>query len=185
MRFKINVLLISFILFAGNLYAVDGTQSVTEIRQNEHWKVIEFSAPKQMIYRISSVSINNLRSFLTFDFLPSNRCVPDAAVMVTEFERYNNTFDNGILPISYKIPGVKEETELVKTHMSPGDKFAFYQFGKMRVESLIKSNDKGKMAVWIPGSADGVVKRSENIYFSLSGFSESLKSASALCNDNR
>jgi hypothetical protein len=185
MRINENVIIISIFLFAVDSFAVDATRSITEIKQNGPWQVVEFSLPRNMFYRISSESINSNRSFLTFDFKHLNDCIPDPAVIITKYSAYNEIFDNGFLQISYKLPRMKEGSEVVKTHMSPGDDFSFFQFSSLRAETLMKLNDKGKMAVWIPGSANGVVKRSDNIYFSLTGFSKSFIEASTLCNDQR
>jgi hypothetical protein len=65
--------------------------------------------------------------------------------------------------------------------MSEDDTFAFFIFKKLTAKTLLQSKDKGKLAIWIPPSGDGVIKKSGNIYFSLEGFSLAYKEAKRLC----
>ena len=74
---------------------------------------------------------------------------------------------------------------MVKTEMSEGDTFAFFPFEKLTVKTLLQSKDKGKLAIWIPASGDGIVKKSGNIYFSLEGFSLAYREAKRLCEDSK
>jgi hypothetical protein len=180
-----------FLLFTLSLwiaqpaYAVDATDSVTEISQSGHWQVTEFAGAKQLIYRLSTSSINTKREHIVFDFVPSKNCLPTPAVMIVNLDSYNEVFNAGLLPVAYKLPSQKQATELVKTDMSEGDTFAFFSFKKFTVKTLLQSGDRGKVAVWIPASGDGTVKKSGNMYFSLDGFSLAYKEAKRLCGDNK
>ena len=98
---------------------------------------------------------------------------------------YNPALDEGLIPMSYRAPGQPEATEVVKTAMTPGDDVAFFQFDRLTADLLLKSRDKGSLAVWIPGSGDGSVKRSNNTYFALEGFTAAYSGARKRCNDNR
>lgn len=166
-------------------YAVDATRSVTEINQSGHWRVIEFAAATQLIYRLSSTSINDARQVIVFDFVPAKDCVPTPAVMVSSLQSYNKTFDEGMLPLAYKLPGHEQSMEFVKTVMSKDDTFAFFPFEQLKAPNLLNARDRGKLAIWIPASGDGTVKRSGNIYFSLEGFSPAYLDAKRLCGDSK
>lgn len=145
-------------------YAVDATSSATEVLQSGRWLVIEFAAKQQLIYRISSQATNSESSYLAIDFAPSRKCVPAPAVMSSVMSSYSPAFDQGLIPMSYRPPGQSESTEMVKTAMTPGDDVAFFQFKGLTAELLLKSRDKSSLAVWIPGSGDGTVKRSNNTF---------------------
>lgn len=179
------ILLFSILLWPTLAQAVDATSNVTEIFTSGRWQVIEFAATKQLIYRISSLSSNTPDTNITFDFVPTRKCEPTAAVMISRQTTYSPGLDNGIVPFSYKSPGQKESTELTKTAMQRGGDFAFFSFQKLTVKTLLQSRDKGSLAVWIPSSGDGIVKRSSNIYFPLEGFTSAHERARKMCNDNR
>lgn len=165
-------------------YAVDALENVTEIRQNGHWQIIEFAGGEQLMYRLSSISINKMRKHIVFDFIPSKGCLATPAVIIENLDSYEDDLNAAVLPFAYKLPSQKQAIELVKTIMSEGDTFAFFPFEKLTVTALLQSGDKGKLAVWIPASGDGTVKRSGNTYFSLDGFSLAYKVAKRLCGDN-
>jgi hypothetical protein len=179
--------LIFILLFCttNSSYAFDATNSVTEISQSAHWRVIEFAATAQLIYRLSSTSINDARQVIVFDFVPAKDCVPTPAVMVSSLKSYNNNFDEGMLPLAYKLPNQEQSMEMVKTVMSKGDTFAFFSFEQLKAPKLLNAKDRGKLAIWIPASGDGTVKRSGNIYFSLEGFSPAYLGAKRLCDDSK
>ena len=182
----IRLLVFLVVLFFGfNSYAFDATNNVTEISQNGHWRVIEFAAKTQLIYRLSSTSINDTRQSINFDFVPTKDCVPTAALMVSSLKTYNKVFDEGMLILAYKLPDQEQSIEMIKTVMSKGDTFAFFPFGKLIVPKLLNAKDRGKLAIWIPASGDGTVKRSDNIYFSLDGFTAAYEETKRLCNDNK
>lgn len=166
-------------------WAVDATQSATEMVEIGRWKVIEFAAQKQLIYRVSSTAINEPNMNITFDFVPTLKCDPAAAVIVFKRDAYNPDFDDGHLPLSYKPPGQKEATEITKTAMRKDDVFAFFQFKKLTANLLSHSRDKGRLAIWIPGSGDGEIKSSSNIYFPLEGFTQAVERARKKCNESK
>jgi hypothetical protein len=164
-------------------HAVDFTNKMTEIKKSGHWQVVEFAGANQLMYRLATTSINNNNINLVFDFLPSKDCLPSPAVMIIEFDSYKKVFDEGLTLMEYKLPREKGQTiELIKTVMSEGDKFAFFPFEKLTAKRVSQANDKGKLAIWVPKGYE--VKRSENMYFSLDGFTLAYKEAKKLCSDN-
>lgn len=180
---KFIPLLLFFII---NLaYGVDATKLAANKNTFGSWELIEFALPNGLIHRITTTSLISKKEFLTFDFLPNGNCQPDPAVMVQEFKGYINGLDGGMLPYEYKIPGQETSVELAKITMQKDDKFAFFVFKKLTAQRLLDSPSGGKLAMWIPASGDGKVKRSENIYFSLNGVSDAYKRAKKLCMDNR
>lgn len=179
------IALLGTLLFTSTTYAVDATSSATEVLKSGRWLLIEFAAKQQLIYRVSSRATNSENSYLAIDFAPSRKCVPAPAVMSSVMSSYSSALDDGLIPMSYRPPGQSETTEVAKTAMTPGDDVAFFQFKGLTAELLLKSRDKGSLAVWIPGSGDGSVKRSNNTYFSLDGFTTAYNGARKRCNDNR
>lgn len=167
------------------VHAVDASSDVTEVKKFGRWTVVEFAGTKQLVYRISSESINIKNNYISFDFFPSKNCVADHAVLISELNSYVPEFDGGLLIYEYIIPGQKQGADLIKIEMSRGDKFAFFVFNKLSVDMMLKSKDKGKLTIWIPASGDGVVKKSGNIYFSLEGFTSSYREANRLCTDSK
>ena len=178
-------ILLGMFFLANTTYAVDATSSATEVLKSGRWLLIEFAAKQQLIYRVSSQATNAESSYLAIDFAPSRKCAPAAAVMSSVMNSYSPALDDGLIPMSYKSPGQPEATEVVKTAMSPGDDVAFFQFKGLTAELILKSRDKGSVAVWIPGSGDGTVKRFNNTFFSLEGFTAAYNGARKRCNDNR
>lgn len=179
------ITLIGTLLFTSTAYAVDATSSATEVLKSKRWLLIEFAAQQQLIYRVSSQATNSENSYLAIDFAPSRKCVPTPAVMSSIMSSYSSALDDGLVPISYRPPGQSETTEVTKTSMTPGDDVAFFQFKGLTAGLLLKSRDKGSLAVWIPGNGDDSVKRSNNTYFSLDGFTTAYTEARKRCNDNR
>ena len=165
--------------------AVDASSSATEVLQSGRWLVIEFAGAQQLIYRISSQSTNSKGSYIAFDFVPRRNCLPTSAVLSQEMRAFSSALEDGIGIMSYKPPGQSETTEMVKTAMTEGDNTAFFQFKTLTAPLLTKSRDKGSLAIWIPGSGDGEVKRSANTYFSLEGFTRALNTAQNRCRDSR
>ena len=53
-----HLLAIFMILVSNSLYAVDATKNATKSFTIGKWQITEFAAPTQMIYRLSSNSIN-------------------------------------------------------------------------------------------------------------------------------
>ena len=156
-------LLSIFMVFVINsVYAVDATKHATKSLTIGKWQITEFAAPTQMIYRLSSDSINFGEKHIVFDFLPSRRCTPSPAVMIIKRDAYNPDLDDGRVMLAYKIPNQVEASELTKTVMQRGDTFVFFQFVGLTTTKLLQSKDAGNLAVWVPGSFDGTVKRSDN-----------------------
>jgi hypothetical protein len=181
----IKILALLFVLFTvSNASAVDVSSSVTETRKFEHWQVTEFAGARQLMYRASSQSIDRKPWYLAFDVTPLNGCVPLPAVLIVKYDSYVPVFNKGLLIYSYKSPNQKEATELTKSEMSPGDRFAFFTFKALTIGWLLRSEDRGKLAMWIPASGDGKVKQSDNVYFSLQGLSLASKEATRLCIEN-
>lgn len=182
----IRFLFFIFILWIINpAYAVDATDKITNNIQIGQWQVVEFAGSEQIIYRMSSDSINTPSTNIIFDFVPSIDCLSPAATMIVNFKSYNDFFNAGVSVFAYKLPNQKQTIEMVKTEMSEGDTFAFFPFEKLTVKTLLQSKDKGKLAIWIPASGDGIVKKSGNIYFSLEGFSLAYREAKRLCEDSK
>lgn len=177
--------LIGCLSLSSQALAIDASGNVTEITRSGHWQIIEFAAQRQLIYRISSDAKNSKEKHITFDFVPARKCEPTPALFITRQNSYNPVLDEGFVPLAYKLPEQKESMEITKTAMKQGDVFAFFQFQRLTTKSLIQSGDKGHLAIWIPQSGDGTVKRSENIYFSLEGFAHAYDKARQLCNDSR
>lgn len=164
--------------------AFDSSSDVTDVISSGDWQIIEFAAKTQLTYRISAESKNAGKTYIVFDFIPVNKCEPTPAVMIVQ-QAYNPYLKDGFIPLDYKIHGQKKGVDLAKTVMEHGDPFAFYQFHNLTAKWLLSPHDRGNLAIWIPASGDGSIKRSDNIYFSLDGYSAAYKKASQLCNDNR
>lgn len=107
------------------------------------------------------------------------------ALMIVNFNSYDEIFNSGVFPMAYKIPNQKEAIEAVKTEMPLGDTKAIFFFKKLIAKKLLQSGDKGNLIVWIPPSFDGEVNGSDNIYFSLDGFSSAYKEVTRLCRYNK
>lgn len=176
--------MLSFIFFSSYSLALDGKNSVTNFSKEGDWLVTEFAMKTQILYRVSSTAINANQSNIVFDYVPSKNCKPDPAVLINEHKKYIPDLDHGMAALAYKITGQSESMEITKTVMQKNDRFAFFQFQKLTVDSLLSSNDEGKLAIWVPASFDGTVKRSSNIYFSLDGLSKANQMAVILCKKN-
>lgn len=180
-----SLTMVGMLFFTSVAFAVDATSSATEISRSGRWLLIEFAAKQQLVYRVSSQATNSETIYIAFDFAPSEKCDPRPAVMSSIQNSYSAALDQGLVPMSYKSPGQPESAEVTKTEMTPGDDVAFYQFKGLTAHFLLKSMDKGSLAVWIPGSGDGTVKRSNNTYFSLEGFTAAYNGARRRCKENR
>ncbi|MSP27015.1 MAG: hypothetical protein EXR80_00815 [Methylococcales bacterium] len=184
--------MIKFLFFISALwiinpaYAIDATNNITKNIQIGQWQVVEVAGSEKIMYRMSSNSINTPDTNIVFDFVPSKDCSSSVtATMIINLKSDYDTLNSGMVFFAYKLPNQKETIELVKTVMSEGDSFAFFPFEKVTVKTLLPSKEKGKLAIWVHPSGNGVVKKSGNIYFSLEGFSLAYKEAKSLCNDNR
>jgi hypothetical protein len=171
-------------LFATDASAVDGSKSASRSMQFGSWQVIEFAGREQLIYRFVSDSTSRAETHLAFDVAPSDHCAPHAAVLISNMGRFNPTYADGLMPLSFKIPGQAEVQEITKSAMERGSPLAFFQFTKLSAAGLMSANDRGSLAVWIPGRGDGHVKRSSNIYFALDGYGAAYASARQQCLDN-
>jgi hypothetical protein len=172
-------------IFIGSAHAVDVTSRATQDRKFDKWQVVEFAMPTQLLYRVSTISINDRSQTLTFDMDPSKGCQPAPAVLVIENKTPSKASKEGMLIFEYKYPNQDSNVEIVNTLEQKNDRFEFAVFKKLTIPWLLGSNDAGKLAIWIPPSGDGVVKRSENIYFPLQGMTPAYNYAKKLCNDNK
>jgi len=179
-----KLFLILILLISNFAHAVDATSNASKKNKFGDWELIEFALPKGLLYRISTTSFLSKKEYLTFDFLPNVACRPDPAVMIKEFKHYDKNLDNGMLLYEYKIPGKDSSVEIVNISMQKDDKFAFFVFQKLTAEILLDVSADGRLALWIPASADGVVKRSANLYFSLNGIRDAFNQAKKLCLHN-
>jgi hypothetical protein len=87
--------------------------------------------------------------------------------------------------IAIKNGGHAHSIELVKTSMAKNDHFAFFAFKILTAERLLHVKEAGRLAIWIPGSGDGSVKRSSTTYFSLDGFAHAYQRAISQCAANQ
>lgn len=167
-----------------NAYAIDASDRMTIKGKIGDWYVVEYTAPSQIVYRIGSDSIKDAKSHFVIDFTPSDKCEPKFSELIVNLGYYDENFNNGKLPMEFKLPNQKLGVELVKTAMREGDTFAFFTFNSISARKMLLPKDKGKLAVSVLPSGDGEVKKS-NIYFSLNGFSSAYKKAKALCSENK
>lgn len=179
------ILFFSITVTSNTATATDATGIMRIVGKSGGWKVIEFTAPTQLLFRVAATSVNFPGDNMVFDFSPNRKCEPSPALMVYKLDSYNPALDNGYIPLNYKLPGQDESAELVHTQMQRGDGFAFFPFKSLTANLLLHSASKGTLAIWVPGSGDGSVQRSNNIYFPLDGFSIAYKKAIEFCNSNR
>lgn len=172
------------LLISHSSYAIDATKYAHREQRIGYWSLLEFLMPNQIIYRLATASINEKDINIVFDLVPSKDCIPSPAIMVLKLKSYANKSKEGVVIMEYKLPTQREVTpELVKTVISEGDEFEFLAFSKLTAKTLLLNN--GNLAIWVPENADGEVKRSGNIYFSLDGFSMAYKEAKRLCDDKK
>jgi len=175
----------ALLLCVATAQAVDASRAATRSFQSGSWKVIEFAGAQQLVYRLVSDSTNEAETHLAFDMAPSDRCEPRPAVMIRRMDRFLPDLADGLIPMTFKVPGQSDSPDLAKTAMRPDDPFAFFQFSRLTAQAVAQAHDRGSLATWIPGSGDGSVKRSSNIYFALDGFENGLARARRMCLDNR
>lgn len=166
-------------------YAVDAEDLVIADEKVGDWTLSEFAFSKQLVYRISSSSVNSNGWDITFDFAPADGCLPATAVLVVNFGSYVESLNNGLVSLSYQLPKQNEVHEIAKTVMGNGEAFAFFSLERLTVSYLAKAKPSARLAIWIPESGDGQVKRSSNIYFSLDGFGSAYSKARKLCEANK
>jgi len=165
--------------------AVDYTDKISEQIKFKDWQVVEFLGATFPIYRLATTSINHNNTNIVFDFSPSNECIPSAAKMIQNLEMYKKDefSGDGLMMFAFKFPKQKTEiVELVKTFSEINNSFMFILFKKLTVESFKALNDKGRLAIWVPKGFK--IKRSNNIYFSINGFTAAYNRARELCMDN-
>ncbi len=186
------VLLVLGALLAPATYAAgapdDASRWASVVANVGDWNVVQFLLPKGIFFRIASDSANSgLRpweQYISFDFRPDHKCAQPLMVLAHHEASYVAAFDGGFLPISYKIPGQPESDDLATTEMLRGDSYSYAQL-HMAADKLLLAHDKGFLVMWIPGSGDGTIRRSANVYFSLSGFTGAYQKAMSMCIDNR
>ena len=145
MQTRIYLLALGVAFSTSSVHAVDATSTATKTLTLGKWQVIEFAAPKQVIYRVSSDSINFSERHIVFDFIPSKQCVPMPAVMIIKRDAYNPDLDDGRVILTHKFPGQSEVSELTKSAMQQGDTFAFFQFTNLTAAKLLASKDRGNL----------------------------------------
>jgi hypothetical protein len=169
-------------LISTSCCAVDATNVAKIIYESGGWKVVEIAGQSKMLYRIATDSINIKDTHLTIDFI--SQCKADSVVMVKKFQEYNPILNNGKLILQYRIPDAYENQEIVDTEMSQGDSYAFFKFSKLRADNFYIAKETSRLAIWVPESGDGHVKKSSNFYFSLEGFRSVYTKAKSLCQTN-
>ena len=127
--------------------------------------------------------MNIQNTHLTIDLL--NQCKYESVIMIKKFKEYSPIMTKGKLILQYKISNHLENQEIVETDMSKGDTYGFFKFKNLLAENLYAAKESSRLAIWVPASGDGQVKRSENFYFSLNGFKNVYSKAQSLCSDNR
>lgn len=172
----------SSLLVSTSCCAVDATSVAKIIYESGGWKVVEIAGKSKMLYRIATDSINIKDTHLTIDFI--RQCKADPVVMVKKFPKYNPMLNNGKLMLQFRIPDAYENQDIVDTEMSQGDLYAFFKFNKLTVDNIYIAKDTSRLAIWVPESGDGQVKRSSNFYFSLEGFRSAYTKAKSLCQAN-
>lgn len=187
-KFKIQsfyklLLILNLFFISTNSHAVDASNFSKIIYKNGDWKIVEMTAPLKIVYRIATDSINIKNTHLTIDLL--NQCKYDPVIMIKKFKEYSPIMTNGKLILQYKISNLIENQEIVETDMSIGDTYGFFNFKDLSAENLYSAKETSRLAIWVPASGDGQVKRSENFYFSLVGFKNVYAKAKSLCSDNR
>jgi hypothetical protein len=162
-------------------HGVDASKLASKVEKFESWQASQFALPRALLYRMAAVSANYPDVTITVDL--SDECLPLGVVLNW---KAGNALSNGSLVMfAYKIPGGKENQELVAGVSSPHDAFAFFPFQTLTAKQLYATNGRGNLTVWIPASGDGTVKRSSNIYVSLEGFTAAYDRVTKLCMDNR
>lgn len=187
MKFIVMALCFVFGWAASIAYATDRAGDALRRFSVGKWEVIEFVGPRELKYRIATEgksAQSDSAKHVVFDFLPSLGCEPAPALQIVDMGTYRPSLDNGWFPLSYKVPGRKGQSELVRTRMSEGDNFAFLQFFLLEAQDLLAAKDIGHLTIWVPGSADGTVTRSKSMFFSLHGFTAAYQKASQLCKEN-
>ena len=177
------LLILFFFCISTSSQAVDGSNFSKIIYKNGDWQIIEMTAPLKIVYRIATDSLNIQDTHLTIDLL--NQCKYDPVIMIKKFKEYSPIMSNGKLILQYKISNLLEMQEIVDTDMSVGDTYGFFNFKKLLAENLYSAKESSRLAIWVPASGNGQVKRSENFYFSLDGFKNVYAKAKSLCSDNR
>lgn len=176
-----GALALALMLSAGAAYSVDISKEVTGIEHFGHWQVIQIAGPQAILFRVASVSINEQDWSMTLDL--SEACRPESVTL--ELDRRNSPpLEGPFLIFSYKVPrDAKTYPDLASVQASAG--FAFLTFKNLTAEQLLSAHGVGTLSLWIPGSGDGAVSRSSNIYFSMDNFPAALNRAKKLCTENR
>lgn len=168
------------------LRADDYTDKAVKATKFGDWILVEFAADKQIFYKIATEALNqNLKeTYISFYIAPSAKCEPSTAEMNTLMGEYSDALAQGYVPMSYKIPGQKEHTEVVDTRMTKENPYAFFKFHDLSLKKLLISGNHGNLSIWVPGSGNGSVHGSSNMYFSMRGINQAFEMASKLCRDD-
>jgi hypothetical protein len=159
--------------------AVDVTNSATKETVIGDWVIVEVANPGQMSYRIASTSINKSWSTLAFDFIPTRNCIATTAVVAAEFASYKPSYNNSVVHLAYRIPGVvKGKVEPITIIMELSDTYAFFPFKTLTAEMLYKAKKDSKFSFWFLASPN------ESTFFSLDGFKTAYDRAKKACISN-
>ena len=175
-RKKIAIFLICYI--SSISYGFDGSKISRVIMEDEYWKIVEINLPSGKLYRLTTDSTNQKETHLTFDF--AKGCTAEPAVMVKNLNYYIPPLVGGLV-LEYKVEDQFQRQEFVSRQMSMGDKWGFFLFKELLLENLLESNEKSRLAIWVPKGSDGNRKRSGNFFFSLQGLKGIYSKAKELC----
>jgi hypothetical protein len=164
------------------VFAVDASNVASIIYESGSWQVVEIPGRSKILYRVATNSINVKDTHLSIDLV--SNCQPNPAIMIKKFQKYSRELNGGMLILQYKVPNLFEDQEVVSTEMSEGDTYAFFKFKNLSVEKIFNSKESSRLAIWVPESGDGRVKRSSNFYFSLEGFKNAFAKATEMCKAN-
>lgn len=178
-----SFLFVALFLFANLVNAVDLEKNVSNLLKYEKWFVVELTTPTAMAYRIgaeSNLPASNQTIFI--DITPINNCEAEK-VTVNQFIGYKQMDFTGVpfIPVKYKISG--QEIKDSVTHPEVSDGFLFTPIGSMKIQELLKANDKGNLSFWIQPPAEKPTPINK-MFFPLKGFTKAFNKAVQLCKEN-
>ena len=169
---------ILFFYISSISYGFDGSKISKIIIQDEYWKILEINLPSGKLYRLATDSTNQKETHLTFDF--TKGCTAEPAVMIKNLNHYIPPLLGGLV-LEYKVENQFQRQEFVSRQMSMGDKWGFFLFRELLLENLLESNEKSRLAIWVPKGSDGNSKRSGSFFFSLKGLKGIYSKAKEFC----
>ena len=115
-------LIFAICIFAQSANAVDASKFASDIKTFDDWRVVEFALPKGILYRMVTTSLTSKDIFLALAIGTVKNCEAGSAELIQMKQNYHKYFDEGFLPISYRMTGSKEQiNNLARTHMSIND----------------------------------------------------------------